>query len=175
LPLLGITDYAAHRGCQLQAVQLAISRGRIHINDDNLIDVEAADREWEETTQTRVTEAPVDQRPRAYSRDDGPANRARAKVAEPGIPYTDARALREVYEVQKKMLELEQKRSLLVRKEDVEREAFRLYRQLRDACMALPSRLAAQLAAESDEANVHDALEAEIRRIFSDFAEGRMQ
>jgi hypothetical protein len=46
---------------------------------------------------------------------------------------------------------------------------------LRDACFNLPPRLSAQVAAESDEMAVFDILEGALRRIFEDFAEGRLQ
>lgn len=171
--LMGIVEYSAHRNCGIQAVQEAIARGRISINGDNLIDVEAADRDWDQNTnllQARRRE------PILMSTTGSPGEPPPKKPTEavPGITYTDARALREVYDAQRRQLELQARRGELVNREEVEREAYRLYRQLRDACMNLPPRLAAQLAAETDEAACHDLLESELQRVFSDFAEGRL-
>src|SRR5262249_51465033 len=95
----------------------------------------------------------------------------RPTEAVPGMTYSDARALREVYEVQRKQLELDVRRGLLVRRDEVEAAAFKFYRRLRDALLNIPPRLAAQLAAENDEAKVFEILEAEFRRVFEDFAD----
>jgi hypothetical protein len=174
-----ITQYAAHRDCGLQAVQFAIARGRIRLTDANLIDSDAADAAWEESTQPSMSPhgygpEQVEIPPRS-TRTGSPGEPPHRSVeAKPGIPYADARALREVYEVQKKQLDLEVRRGLLVNREEVEREAFKLFRVLRDACFNLPPRLAPQLAAETDSNTIHEVLESELHRIFSDFAEGRL-
>jgi hypothetical protein len=163
---MGITEYAEHRGCDLYAVKYAIARGRIALTEDNRIDSDAADAAWADTAtpkKPKITRAEQEGKDRKY-----------ATEAEPGIPYVDARALREVVEVQRRQLELEARKGILVRKDEVEREAFRLYRRLRDAAMNIPSRLAAQLAAETDEHRVFEILEGEIRSVFLSFAEGRL-
>lgn len=167
--LMGVTEYAAHRGVELYAVQYAIARGRIRIGADNRIDSEEADRAWEANTlHTNARPGPR----RHEQRTEPPT---RPTEAEPGISYADARALREVFDAKRKQLELEVRQGTLVRRDEVEREAFSQFRMLRDACFNLPPRLAAQLAAESDPNVVHDLLEGELRLIFDDFAEGQPQ
>jgi len=52
----------------------------------------------------------------------------------------------------------------LVRKALVEQDAFRLGRQIRDAILNVPARLAGILAAETDQRAVHDLLEKELRQ-----------
>jgi len=167
-----ITEYAAHRDCGLQAVQFAIARGRIRVTDANLIDSEEADAAWEENTEAAMAHAGP--KPIVNSPAKQKSERERSTVAVPGITYTDARALREVYDAQRKQLELDLRRGLYVRKDEVEQAQFKLYRMLRDACFNLPPRLAPQLAAETDSNAIHELLEAELHRIFSDFAEGRL-
>ena len=152
----------------MQAVQYAIARGRIQVTEDNRIESESADQAWTDTSGESRREAPQEPKP---AKDK---ERKYATVAEPGIPYVDARALREVVEVKRRELELEVRRGELVRKDDVEREAFRLYRRLRDAVFNIPPRLAAQLAAETDEHRIFELLEGEIRAVFTDFSEGRL-
>ena len=168
---MGITDYARHRGVELQAVQYAVQAGRIKRNADGLIDVESADRDWAQNTEEqgpRPKPARESYKPVPYEGD-------RAMEAVPGISYSDARALREVYVAQKHKLSIREKTGELVSRQEVEEEASRLFRMIRDACFNLPPRLAAQLAAESDEATVFDILEGALRRVFEDFAEGRLQ
>ena len=167
---MGVTEYAQHRNCGLFAVQRAIAEGRIPITDDNRIHVEEADKTWSDSTDVFAT------RPSGLPQLTPPPEthfrRPRSTEAVPGITYTDARALREVYDVQRRQLELQVRRGELVDRADVEREAQRLYTNLKGACLNLPARLAAQLAAETDEVNVREILEDALRRIFEDFAAG---
>jgi hypothetical protein len=165
--MMGITEYARHRGVEDAAVHFAVKVGRITRNEDGLIDVEAADRDWTENTQEMMA--------RPGPRAKVPAATQRALEPVPGITYTDARALREVYVAQKHKLSIREKTGELVSRQEVEEEASRLFRMIRDACFNLPPRLSAQLAAESDEMAVFDILEGALRRVFEDFAEGRLQ
>ncbi len=59
-------------------------------------------------------------------------------------------------------LEYQERITQLVRKADVEREAFRVGRLVRDAILNVPSRLAGILASESDQRKVHDLLDREL-------------
>jgi hypothetical protein len=160
--LMGVNEYARHRGCQPQAVEYAIIAGHILRNPDGTIDREAADLAWEQNTE-------------AAKARPGPKPAPLATEATPGMTYSSARALREVYEAQRRKLELEVRQGILISKAEVETEAFNAFRVLRDACFNVPHRLAAQLAAERDPATVHEMLEAELRRVFEDFAGGKLQ
>ena len=148
-------------------MHFAVRSGRIKRNADGNIDVEAADRDWAANTQERTKTGPA----RGYYEPSG----ERALEPVPGISYTDARALREVFVAQKHVLSLKERTGELVSRQEVEREASNQFRMIRDACFNLPPRLAAQLAAEQDEAACYDILEAALRRVFEDFAEGRLQ
>lgn len=169
--IMGITEYARHRGVEDAAVHFAVRAGRIRRNPDGLIDAEAADRDWEDTTQVRAAPSGP---PRGHYKPL-PAVSERAVEAVPGISYSDARALREVYVAQKHKISIKEKTAELVSRREVEEEASKQFRLLRDGCFHLPPRLAAQLAAESDEAAVFEILEGALRRVFEDFAEGRLQ
>ena len=164
--MMGITEYARHRGVEDAAVHYAVQVGRIKRNPDGLIDAEAADRDWVDNTQER--ESKPTGPPRGHYKPLPPAERALEPV--PGITYSDARALREVYVAQKHKLSIIERSGKMVDRQEVEEEASRLFRMLRDACFNLPPRLAAQLAAETDEMAVFDILEAALRRVFEDFA-----
>ena len=62
-------------------------------------------------------------------------------------------------------LEYQERVGTLVRKEEVEKEAYRVGRLVRDAVLNVPSRLAGILAAENDQRRVHDLLEKELRQV----------
>lgn len=169
---MGITEYARHRGVEDAAVHFAVRSGRIKRNADGSIDVEAADRAWVDNTQDNN---PQERKPSGPARGYYQPSGERAMEPVPGISYSDARALREVYVAQKHVLSLKEMTSELVSRREVEEEASKQFRLLRDGCFHLPPRLAAQLAAESDEAACFDILESALRRVFEDFAEGRLQ
>jgi hypothetical protein len=171
MPHMGITEYARHRGVEDAAVHYAVQMGRIRRNPDGLIDAETADRDWVDNTQEREPKSSGS--PRGHYKPLPPVERALEPV--PGITYSDARALREVYVAQKHKLSIIERSGKMVDRQEVEEEASRLFRMLRDACFNLPPRLAAQLAAETDEMAVFDILEGALRRVFEDFAEGRLQ
>ena len=170
---MGIPEYARHRGVEDAAVHFAIRAGRIKRNADGLIDSDTADRDWVENTEER--ERPMAVMPRGHYQPKPVPPSDRAIEPVPGISYSDARALREVFVAQKHILSLKERSGELVERSEVEREASNQFRLIRDACFNLPPRLAAQLAAESDEAGCFEILESAMRRVFEDFAEGRLQ
>jgi hypothetical protein len=163
--LLGIAAYAAHRGCDTTAVQYAIAAGRIALTGDNQIDSDEADRQWLENTDA----AQARPGPKLIARGGSPGEPAPTEAV-PGMTYTQARALREVYDAQRRSLELQLRRGEVVTRADVEKEASRLYRQLRDAILNVPARLSGQLVGQTDEATIYELLEGELRRTLETFA-----
>lgn len=69
-------------------------------------------------------------------------------------------------------LELAEKQGKLVDAGEVRRATMNKARIARDALLSLPTRIAAELAAESDPGKVHDRLVAEIRAICAELAAG---
>ncbi|HEU0180354.1 MAG TPA: hypothetical protein VFV58_39460 [Blastocatellia bacterium] len=162
---VSITEYAVQRGVNPQTIANAVRDGRITRNADGTIDSEAADREWEAHSRSKISAGP-----------SGPQQKqgaATTSATEPvaGMMYADARALKEVYDAQRRKLELEVRAGELISRTAVERAAFSRFRMIRDACLNIPARVAPLLAGEKDEAKVFSILEEEIRRVFTDFAE----
>lgn len=166
-PLLSFRQYAKHRGCSVQAVSKAVMAGRITtVADDKgrrKIDPEVADIQW-----VRNTDA--DQARRAAG------NRVPAplgNVAPPDPPaILSARERNETAQAELRELELQEKRGMLVKAEDVKRRAFVQARAARDALQSVPARVSAIVAAESDPAKVHDILAVEIRKVCDEIAAG---
>ena len=177
--LMTITEYARHRGCQLQAVQYAVKAGRIHRDAEGRIDSDQADADWERNTMH--SNARYGPKPPASSHS------AKAKAAEAaadlgsgerlasGPDYSKARAAKEIYEARLKKLDFEERLGSLVPRSEVELAAFNRFRVLRDACFNIPNRIASQIAAENDAAIVFQILEDEIRLVFENFAEAPAQ
>lgn len=157
-PGLSIREYGKHRG-ELGlpghtpwAVQKALKAKRIRKNANGKIDPEEADADWARTTATR------------------PSPVARPPKSKPN-PYADARAERERTNAELARLELQQKSGKLVDVEVVRREVFQRARLLRDRILAVPSRVAAQLAAEKDAREVRRILDDELRKVLETIAD----
>lgn len=83
-----------------------------------------------------------------------------------------SRAKREHCLARLAQLELDERRGELLRADDVEREAFAIARRVREAMTNIPDRIAAEVAALSDAAAVHQLLSREIRAALVELADG---
>lgn len=161
-------EYARRRGISNVSVHEAIKAGRISTVAGK-IDPDLADREWRENTdqskpRNRITGSPKHARiageppePMDFGSADGGNGTASG--------YAKARAARELYQAQLAKLELDEKRGILVRADEVRLGAFNMARKARDQLIALPERVAAILAAAQDPTEVQRILEEEIERI----------
>jgi hypothetical protein len=163
-----LREYSRHRRCGLQSVQYAVKTGRIPRAANGLIDSEAADRSWKANTRQTMAEPDSKLLPSA----DEPATSAIEPV--PGMSYAQARTFKEIYEAQRRNLELKICRGELISRKQMKAHAHG-FRLLRDECFNLVPRLAAQVAAETDANTVQKLLESEMHRIFDDFAERQLQ
>ncbi len=167
---MSIREYARHRraaglrGGSPWGVQKALKAGRIHTDADGKIDPEQADAAWAASTDA--------------SRGDGRAGPASASVAvsqpHPAVPppaplpagapsYATSRAIREAYAARLAKITYEEKAKSLVDAARIQAEAFRRARDARDAVLAVPGRLAAILAAETNPATIEARLTEELR------------
>lgn len=151
---VSIREYARHRkelgldGGSPWAVQKALKSGRISRGADGKIDPELADAQWEERTDTK--------------RKGGGG---RPSLAE-------ARAVEIGYRARLAKLEYEKAVGALTRVDQVKREAFERARLLRDRILAVPGRLAADLAAETDARKLEKVLLEELRAALEEVGSG---
>ena len=115
---------------------------------------------------------------RADPIDAPPADAAELKRRVQGLPddaipdLNESRARREHYQAELAKLQVSQQRRELVAAEEVKAEAFKAARSVRDALMALPDRLAAQLAGTTDARQCHTLLSEELRVALRSLADG---
>ena len=165
---LSVRAYAAHRkakglrGQSRQAVERAIRDGRISRTAEGKIDPEVADAEWDGSTLEQA--APVDG-------SDAPASSAPRQPSE-ASQYGKARAVRESYKAQREKLELQRLQGILHRKDECEQEAFRRSRQLRDRILGVPTRVAGQIAMETDPRKCEQIILGELRDAISAIIDG---
>lgn len=86
--------------------------------------------------------------------------------------FTKYQAQREKFKAKISELDYLERIGTLVQAEEVEADAYRVARQVRDAILNVPSRLAGILAAESGQRRVHDLLEQELRQALEALASG---
>jgi hypothetical protein len=158
MAVLSQRAYAKHRGVALSAVQKAISTGRISTMSDGRIDSGVADGEWAANTKAR---------PPAVRRQQGEDDSDAFGAAQ----YSKARAVREHYQARLAKIEYEERVGSLVSKDEVQVAAFNTHRVIRDAMLNIPDRVAAMLAAETDEAKCYEILATEIRKALNEFAD----
>ena len=156
-PGLSIRAYAEHRrardlpGHTAWAVQKALKSGRIRRGAGGRIDPEEADADWDrETSPARRPIAPPIE-------SDSSGQLA-------GLNYAQARAARELYAARIARLDFEERNGKLVSVDQMKVEIFRKARQVRDRMLAIPGRVAARLAAETDARAIRKVLNKEIRK-----------
>jgi hypothetical protein len=181
---MSVKQYAEHRGCQIRAVSVAIAKGRISRSADGWIDSDQADKDWAANTNPRMSDAnkrngAIGQ---AMKRRRVPKPPTRIEPDQPmpvHAPPDDigqlaaARSVRERFAALLLKLDYEERTGKLINKDEVTTTAYQMHRMLRDSILAIPDRIAAQLAAEDDAAEVHRMLEAELRTVLEKVASMR--
>lgn len=167
--------FGAALGVTRQAVQEAIRSGRLSesLSKDErtgywLIQAEKGRAEWEAWTNpdTRPKGKRPSGRPKSANKGtpsmfEQPEEKERRHEQ---LTHARASAERVALDAELKKLELETLRGNLVDRRQVQLEAFRLARLVRDRIQAVPDRLAAKLASMDKPAQVHETLAAELAR-----------
>ena len=148
---MNFTEYAAHRGVARNAVQTALSTGRIsYVLDEQgkkRIDPVQADLQWMKNT---------DPSKQNNTKKDSPVDMS-------NIPLLhESRAIRAWFEAKLSELEYGERSQELLSAKQVRKECFELGRRVRDAILQVPDRISSQLAAESDSFRIHTLLSQEL-------------
>ena len=94
----------------------------------------------------------------------GSLTRGRKPVKIDGSTYHEARTVREHYNARLLKLNYEREIGTLIRKADVEKEAFRVGRTIRDVLLNLPDRLSGIFASEKKQEKIHEVMTKEIHQ-----------
>ena len=84
---------------------------------------------------------------------------------------THSRAVRESFKAKIEKLKYEEMTGRLVDIEQVRAEYFELARKVRDSLMAIPDRISAQLAVETDQFKIHKKIQHELRIVLRNLKE----
>ena len=143
-------EYGRRRGWSRAYVNKLVKTGKLTLVDKR-VDVELADAELAKNIDSTRS-------------NNGLAVResAAAVGSEAGLALMEAKRLHEEYKARLARLRYEEARGLLVEKSEVDREAYAIGRVVRDAMLAIPSRLRDILAAEDNAKEIHRILERDI-------------
>ena len=144
-PLMTQAQYARHRGKSPQYIG-KLAKAGILVMRGRLVDAAASD-------------AVLDDKP-----DDAPSGQQPTTFAQ-------ARLAREVFSAKLKKLEYETRIGKLVPTDEVSIKWYTLGRQIRDRVLGIASKLAPQLAAETDVRRVREILDTELTAILKGLAE----
>lgn len=181
MALMGMREYARHRGVTLGAVQKAIKADRISVDDNKKIDSDRADSDWDRNTDASrlamttstiqpalplVNAAPqsqqtllVDNDPDDLEEDEvGGKGNGDANLSE----YRAHRATRERYQALRLQREYEQQIGNLIDVNEAKRIVSTSFRALRDSVLNVATRIKDELAAISDPAMIEQILDREL-------------
>ncbi len=185
---MSLRAYGRHRkalgleGGSHEAVRQAIIDRRIveGVTADGQIIADIADAEWERNTpprpkarrshreNTRIASAP------GQTRQAAPQLASAPPVSFGGSNYQLDRARRENVKLRKEVIELRKLEEKFVTADEVKVAQFNKGRILRDGVFSIADRLAAPLAAETDQKKCWEMLMSEFRQVFTRFAEGTL-
>ena len=168
-------EYAKLRGVTKQAVGAAIKSGRIAaaVGEDGRLDVALADKLWAENT--NPSQGAHGHMRRRRKKDAEEILEAAVAVGiDPNAPppLMESKTLEAAYKARLAQIEYEQKSGQLVDVDGVKKEAFRTARITRDAMLAIPDRLAAELAGITEPFVIHQKLMTEIRAAIEEVSKG---
>mgnify|MGYP006935492822 CR=1 FL=1 len=155
---ISFSDFAKLVGVSRAAITIAVNNGRLTAHEDEtgrrfLIEDEASE-EWINNTAHK-------QKENALALDSEKVDLVFQSENVPKL--NDSRAVRESFKAKIEKLKYEEMLGKLVDIEQAQNKYFEIARKLRDSIMAIPDRISAELAAETNQFNVHKKLTNELR------------
>ena len=142
MALVGIGELAHLLRRDPKAIRFAVSRGRITRRPDGLFHRDRALKEWEYNTLHERSHSAKKVLEIAAANDLPVENEKPAKASD----YAKARAAAQIYDARLKRLKYEERAKNLVPARDVADAAYRTVSCIKEACLNVPARVAAQLA-----------------------------
>lgn len=176
-------EYARQRGVDPTSVRDAVKYGRIELVDGK-VHPGLADVQWERNTRARVATRPVSAQPDlagaeplppAAQPSGGPENAptgaaaAAGGGARPSNDYQNARTRREMADAEQAEIKTAQLAGRLLEKEPSIKAAETVFRELRDAYMAVGRAVAPELVGLQDVRQIEVLINAEMRKTFDRF------
>ena len=161
-------EFARQNGWSKQYVAKLVKQGRIKL-DGGKIDPVAARQAINALAEpsTTLRQPPADsanKEPRSPVGGSLPSDNRKV------VDYAAARTMREAYRAKMARLDYEERKGKLVDAQKMYEEGFQLGRQIRDALLGIPDRMADILAAEPDPARVRELLHDELTQALTELS-----
>lgn len=177
--LMGLREYARHRGCAVSAVAKAIDESRISVILDEKgrkrIDPEVADIQWEKNTRARADSGRAGQKSTegegqgTGATSETPAAPDSETDGSPKSGYADYRAQTEMETLRQKRRENMVAEGKLADVVQLRRAVFDAFRALRDRAMSVSQRAAPRCIGLSDARDIERVIDDEQRKAFADW------
>jgi phage terminase Nu1 subunit (DNA packaging protein) len=158
-------EYSKYSGKSQSSISQAIRMGKLTVFKDSdgkrYLDSELADAEFAGNTDPAMI------RGKALA-EQVDEEQAAAQKGHP-ISYATSRAEKERFNAELARLKFEEQSGKLIDAAEVQDQAFKLGRTVRDQLLSLPDRVAAELAGEDNAFKIHQRLTEEIRRALESF------
>lgn len=193
--LMGVREYARHRGCTHPAVIKAIDAGRLSSSlrtgarGRTLIDQAVADMEWKLTTDPAQQREPEEHRKPAAAPItalrqhtitgetevvDPPEQNAGEEIASRArIAFSAQRARTAAAKAALAELDLSERRGEMISRSKVTDEAYRQAVKLREAILSVPRIVSHRLVAMKDAAAIQRMLEKELTKALRSLDDGK--
>ncbi len=165
--LITQAEYARRRDVSRQYIHRLVTQGKIPTDDLKRIDPEIADAVLAQLSDParRLNEMPEETESAAEIYDQDPATEP---AGSGHASFAKFRSAREAYQAKLAQMDYEERAGKLVRKEEIDREAFEAARLIRDRLLSLPQELAGTLVSMTDEKEIIQYLRAKIRDALMD-------
>lgn len=166
--LITQAEYARRREVSRQYIHRLVTQGKIPTDDLKRIDPDVADAVLAQLSDParRLNEMPHEaDNTAAEIYDQDPATEP---AGNGHTSFAKFRSAREAYQAKLAQLDYEERAGKLVRKEEIDREAFEAARLIRDRFLSLPQELGGTLVGMTDEKEIIQYLRAKIRDALMD-------
>lgn len=177
-------EYARMRNVSEGAVRRALKANRIREAANGMIDVEDADRLWEERTDPTNPRNRITGNPGRNKREDGepPLPAAFGNGLQPRDEemsklfrsYTAAKTKKEIFSARREELLTAQLERSLVDRDIVRAKSYEANRRARDLIMSLPDRMTPVVTPLTESREVHKILREEVVRICAELSSKTM-
>ncbi len=166
--LITQAEYARRRDVSRQYIHRLVTQGKIPTDELKRIDPEIADAVLAQLSDParRLNDMSEDPDSMAAENDDQGA--AAEQSGNGHTSFAKFRSAREAYQAKLAQLDYEERAGKLVRKDEIDREAFEAARLIRDRFLALPQELGGTLVGMTDEKEIIQYLRAKIRDALMD-------
>ncbi|QQG36834.1 MAG: hypothetical protein HYS17_03420 [Micavibrio aeruginosavorus] len=165
--LITQAEYARRRDVSRQYIHRLVTQGKIPTDELKRIDPEIADAVLAQLSDParRLNEMPEETESAAEIYDQDPATEP---AGNGHASFAKFRSAREAYQAKLAQMDYEERAGKLVRKEEIDREAFEAARLIRDRFLSLPQELAGTLVGMTDEKEIIQYLRGKIRDALMD-------